>query len=309
MVVRVGRELSSRHIRLDFGSTSFDMQPTTLVKSIIEAHVNPLNMWIPTGIKAIVKDYYADGHVLKPIYFVVTEQPPAVRSVSVNGTRYSVSVPYLINVFTMKMLNTTPTSAFELNRIWAFSFYSVLPLRGWDSRLLLCNLPNVESNPWNENMKMATIGWTCFNNVPEELKYAYGMKDLDNRSESDTNVVANHAIKLVDYYLTSDFDLTSETSSSFHATAERIPEVSSFERWEEETLKDPQMAFGLDWLEHPEDATLRDVMGALREATHCINPRVRLDGDGTQILTPTGNVLKRRLLALLHNGSGGSKWF
>jgi hypothetical protein len=284
-----------RYIELDFGTERLALTPTDLVQKFVSAHTNPTALWIPSGIRGVVKDYYPSGHSLKPVYFVVTEQPPAVRNLSVNGVRYSVSLPYLINIFTLKPIDfeNHPESipGVELNRIWAFSFFRKMPLRGLDDPLLLCNLPNVESKPWNENMKV------------------YPRQSAMEFNEEDVNVAINFATTLVDYYLTSDFDLKSETSSSFHDTAEVIPQVSSFERWEEESLQNPQLAYELDWLPHPEDATLRDVLTALRTATHCVRPQHEWSGDGTGLMTPNGRVPKRRLLAMLKTPHNAWRWY
>lgn len=300
--------MNRNQIEVNFGTQTVLTTPTDLARDIINSHIHPTALWIPQGIRAVVKDYYPEQHILRPVYFVVTEQPPAVRNISVNGTRYSVSLPYIINLFTLKQFFHEEAFGLELNRIWAFTFYRKMPLRGWDDELLLCNLPNVESKPWNENMSMATIGWTCFNNVPDNLKYVNSGVNRDGNIEEDVDVAVNHALSLVDYYLMSDFDLNSETSSCFYETAETIPEVSTFERWEEESTKNPQLAYELDWIKHPEDATLRDVIEAVRTATNCIRPDFGDYGDGGRLFTPTGKIPKRRLLALLRYRSTG-KWF
>ena len=130
-------------------------------------------LWVAPEIRYISREFVQGGAAGEylPVFIVVTEQQPGVRTLSIENEpgsgkvgieKRTISLPYLINVF---VIRTHANGEYEVDTTWTLSFFRTSPLTGFSDKLLLCNLPNVNINPWNPMNPEATVGWTCLNNV------------------------------------------------------------------------------------------------------------------------------------------------
>lgn len=289
------------------GGEEFSFEPGDFVRRIAARKAMPESAWFTPGLRYWERGYVAapSGSV-QPAFIVVIEHQPGIRTVTVEGSLYDkgyherktvrISLPYTINIFLVNML---PDGSFALNTHWPMTFYRKLPLADFEDELLVCNLPNVRIDPWNDAAAVNAIGWTCFHNAPD---YITNVEPVSGKAgisgESDFSAVNRLVFGCASYMWESDFTTSAGAISAWKETGKKIPEVSTFKKWHEATEKNPNIGLELDWLPHPRNMNLAEVIYSIRSANLFLPYPGFKDGEAITFI-PEEKITEKRVKAAL----------
>lgn len=274
-------------LRIEDGVNAYEITPDDLITTITHAKARPEAFWAPSHVRYVDREYVEGANgTFEEVYIVITEQAPSVRTVKVqknfekfqgevgndvvlaNYDLYNLSFPYVINLYVFRV---EADGCIVLDPTWALSFYRTLPLSGFSDELYICNLPNVTVEPWNPDMALATVGWTCFHNAPKNDTSTYPLAAAYGHSgESGMSAVTRLTDKITNYAWSAIFTASEDTLSAWLETKEKVAECSSMEAWQESTEANPDFVLYADWVPHPERATLGEVVEAIHEALNVV---------------------------------------
>lgn len=289
-----------------------------LAQAFCERKARPESIWFSSTIKYLERAYVKNaGGAYSPVFIVVTEQAPRMRTVSyqegfdkssayhgANYNKATVSFPYIVNVF---VFNVGSDGTISLNRAWPLSFYRPLPLSGFSDPLYVCNVPNVRIDPWNDSAAEAAIGWTCYHNAStSDTSIRPISKKGGMTGESDVSAVTRLVEKCLQYWMDSSFTGSAGAVTAWRETAKKVKGVSSMEEWAKNSAADPDFGVKTDWLPHPKNANLGDVIISIRQAL-VVLPHEGFDNGEDRVIAPNGDMSAKRLKAVVTNPVNVSK--
>jgi hypothetical protein len=287
----------------------YNVGAEALGATIAGVKAQPDQMWLTNGVRYIERAY-AKGPTgtYEPVFIVVVEQEPTVRTVKYQKNFHSssnyhsaqyetaqLSFPYIVNVFVIR----TNGDMLYLDKSWPLSFYRTQPLSDFTDGLKVCNLPNVRIDPWNDAANSAAIGWTCYHNAPSNVSSVKAKS-----GESESSALNRLVEKVLRYYWEASFTGSAGAVTAWKETAKNVKEVKTVEEWAKNSKNNPSFVLTAKWLPHPKNAKLGDVVKSIRTELSLVDTKNPTVNEESPLVCPDSTMSEKRMEAIVKVAAG-----